>query len=67
MTMQDAQEQEASWSMIRGKYLQTGLSKTTGITFVLEGATKASKVADLIETIEPPPSGISTFFAKREC
>jgi hypothetical protein len=37
-----------------------------------EGATnqvdwRAGMVADLIEKIEPPPSGRSTFLAKREC
>jgi hypothetical protein len=36
--MQDAQEQEASRSMIRGKSSQTGPSEMVGIAFVSEGA-----------------------------
>jgi hypothetical protein len=72
MTMQDAQEQEASRSMIRGKSSKTGPSKMAGIDFVSEGATnqvdwRAAMVADLIAKIEPPPGGRSTFLAKREC
>jgi hypothetical protein len=67
MTMQDAQEQEASRSMIRGKSSQTGPSEMVGIAFVSEGAARDGKVADLIAKIEPPASGRSTFLAKREC
>jgi hypothetical protein len=67
MTMQDAQGQEASRSMIIGKSSQTGPSEMAGITFVLEGATIAGKVTDLIVKIKPPPSGRSTFLTKREC
>jgi hypothetical protein len=67
MTIQDAQEQGASRSMIKGKSSQIGPSKMEAITFVSEGATRAGKVADLITKIEPPPSGRSTFLTKREC
>jgi hypothetical protein len=37
MTTQDAQEKEASKSMICWKYLKTGSSKMVGIAFVSEG------------------------------
>jgi hypothetical protein len=72
MTMQNAQAQEASRSMIKGKYSTKGLSETKGIAFVLEVATnhvdwKASMVADLIMKTKPPPGGRSTFLPKREC
>jgi hypothetical protein len=68
MTMQDAQEQEASRSIIRGKSSQTGPSESAGIAFKSEGAARVdSKVAALIAKIEPSPSGRSTFLAKREC
>ena len=72
MTMQDAQEEEAYRSMIRGKSSKTSLSEMVGIAFVSEGATnqvdwRAVMVADVIMKIEPPPGGGSTFLAKREC
>jgi hypothetical protein len=38
MTMQDAREQEASRSMIRGKSSKKDPSKMAGIAFCLEGA-----------------------------
>jgi hypothetical protein len=50
--MQDAQEQEASRSIIRGKSSQTGLRESARITFELEGASRADKVATLIAKIE---------------
>jgi hypothetical protein len=53
--------------MIRGKSSQTGPSETSGISFLSEGTTRVGKVIDLIVKIEPPPSGRSTFLAKREC
>jgi hypothetical protein len=72
MTMQDAQEQEASRSMIKGKSSKTGSSEMAGITSVSEGAAnqvdwRATMVVDLTMKIEPPPGGRSTFLAKREC
>jgi hypothetical protein len=73
MAMQDAQEQEASRSMIRGsESSETGQSMMAGIAFVSEGATnqvdwRAGMVADLVAKIEPTPGGRSTFLAKREC
>jgi hypothetical protein len=38
MTIRDAQEQEASRSIIRGKSSQQGLSEMAGIAFMSEGA-----------------------------
>jgi hypothetical protein len=71
-TMQDAQEEEVSRSMTKGKSLKTGMTKMAGIAFVSEGAAnrvvwRAAMVANLITKTEPPPSGRSTFLAKREC
>jgi hypothetical protein len=59
MAMQDAQEQEASRSMIKGKSSHTGPSEMAGIVFVSEGAAnqvdwREGMVADLIAKIEPP-------------
>ena len=42
MAIQDAQEQEASRSKLKGKSLTQGLIESTGITYVLEGATKVA-------------------------
>jgi hypothetical protein len=72
MTMQDAQEQDPSRSMIRGKSSKKGPSDMAGITFVSEGATnqldwKAGMVADLAMKTGPPLGGRSTFLPKREC
>ena len=47
--------------------MQTGPSESTGIAFESEGASRVDKMATLIAKIEPSLSGISTFFAKREC
>jgi hypothetical protein len=46
--MQDAQEQEASRRMIKGKSSQTGPSEMAGIAFMSERATRAGKVEHLI-------------------
>jgi hypothetical protein len=72
ITMQDAQEQEASRSMIRGKSLKQGLNEMAGIDFISEGAAnrvdwRGTMIADLIAKTKPPPGGRSTFLAKTEC
>jgi hypothetical protein len=72
MAMQDAQEQEASRSIIRGKSSEQGLSKMAGIAFVSEGAAnqedwRAAMVADMVAKTESLPESGSTFLAKREC
>jgi hypothetical protein len=70
--MQDAQEQEASRSMIRVKSSKKAPSEMAGIAFVSEGAAnqvdwRAAMVADPIAKTKPPPCGGSTFLTKREC
>ena len=40
--MQDAQEQEASRSKLKGKSSTQGLTESARIAFVLEGATKVA-------------------------
>jgi hypothetical protein len=68
----DAQVQEASRSMVRGKSLKKGPSEMAGIAFVSEGVAnqvdcRATMVADLTTKTKPPPSGRSIFLTKRKC
>jgi hypothetical protein len=72
MTIQNAQEQEASKSMFKGKSSKKGRSKIARIAFISERAAnqmdwRAAIVADLIAKTEPPLGGRSTFLTKREC
>jgi hypothetical protein len=73
MAMQDAQDQEASRSMIRGsESSETGHTVMEGIASMSEGVSnevdwRGGMIADLIAKIEPTPGGRNTFLAKREC
>jgi hypothetical protein len=72
MAMQDAQEQEASRSIIKGNCLKQGPSKMAGRASVSKGAAnredwRVALVADRIMKMESLPVSGSTFLAKREC
>ena len=64
MAIQDAQEQEAFRSKLKGKSSTQGLIESARITSVLKGATK---VVDPISRTGLVLSMGSTFLAKREC
>ena len=58
--------------MIRGKYMNIGLSEMEGIAFLLEGIAnqvdwRESILMNLLAKMDKNPGERSTFLSKREC